>query len=121
MNVSYRARPIQLAGLFLTLLVSWLLWSGIYKPILLALGAVSCALTIWLAYRLGVFEDSIPLAILPRLPGYWTTFRKLLGLQGERNLAGRHITGLADHAGQIQCAVIVHITYGVNAYLKQTR
>jgi multicomponent Na+:H+ antiporter subunit E len=58
------------------LITAWLLWSGIYKPILLALGAVSCALTIWLAYRLGVFEDSIPLAVLPRLPGYWTWLMK---------------------------------------------
>ena len=71
MNVSYRARPIQLAGLFLTLLVSWLLWSGIYKPLLIGLGLFSCVLSLWLANRMGFFRHVMSLGSMLRLPALW--------------------------------------------------
>jgi len=59
----------------LTLLLfflTWLLWSGMYVPLLLVLGAASCALVTWLAKRIGFFD--IELYVLhqsPRLPGFW--------------------------------------------------
>ena len=61
----------QLIGLLLALLLSWLLWSGIYKPLLLWLGFFSCLLSVWLAQRMGFFYHTLPLRMLLRLPAYW--------------------------------------------------
>lgn len=65
------ASALQLVGLLLTLLVSWALWSGIYKPLLLWLGFFSCVLSVWLAQRLGFFQHLLPLKVFLRLPAYW--------------------------------------------------
>lgn len=65
------ARVPQLVGLLLALMVSWVLWSGIYKPLLLWLGIFSCVVSVWLAHRMGFFQYSIPLRALLRLPAYW--------------------------------------------------
>lgn len=51
--------PSLLARLVITALllsVSWLLWSGMYKPLLLSLGLVSVAVTMLLAYRMHFFK-----------------------------------------------------------------
>jgi len=51
---------------------AWLGWSGLYKPLLLALGAVSCLLVVFLARRMGAYADGSPLLrMLPRLPLFW--------------------------------------------------
>lgn len=66
--------------ILLTLLlffVTWLLWSGIYVPLLLVLGVASCMLVTWLARRIGFFD--IELYVLhqsPRLPGFWLWLMK---------------------------------------------
>jgi len=65
------ARPLQLVWLLLTLLVSWVLWSGIYKPLLLWLGLSSCLLSVWLAQRMGFFRHVMPLRAILRLPAHW--------------------------------------------------
>ena len=76
-KTSYRheqgeATPVALLFLLLVLGSAWLLWSGIYKPMILALGVLSCLLTLWLGIRMGFFDDSSHLArIMPRLPGFW--------------------------------------------------
>jgi multicomponent Na+:H+ antiporter subunit E len=64
-------RVLQLLGLLVTLLVSWVLWSGIYKPLLLWLGLFSCLLSVWLAQRMGFFRHAIPLRAVLRLPAHW--------------------------------------------------
>lgn len=56
---------------FAVLAIVWLLWSGIYKPLVLALGGFSCLITIYIAYRTGFFRESTALHVLPRIPGYW--------------------------------------------------
>ena len=65
------ALPLQLAGLLLILMVSWVLWSGIYKPLLLWLGLFSAVLGTWLAHRMGFFRHPIPPRALLRLPAFW--------------------------------------------------
>lgn len=51
---------------------AWLLWSGHYTPLLLALGALSCGLAYWIARRTGFFDrDVYSLHLGPRLPGFW--------------------------------------------------
>jgi multicomponent Na+:H+ antiporter subunit E len=58
--------------LLAALVVSWLLWSGIYKPLLLALGAASCWLAFWLSRRMGYFDDDLfALRFSRRLLLYW--------------------------------------------------
>jgi len=45
---------------FLTLLASaWLAWSGLFKPLLLSLGVLSCWLTFLIVRRMGYFNDEI--------------------------------------------------------------
>lgn len=65
------SRALHLGSLFLTLVVSWVLWSGIYKPLLLWLGLASCLLSVWLAQRMGFFLHPMPLRALLRLPLHW--------------------------------------------------
>lgn len=51
---------------------TWLLWSGIYAPVTLFLGAVSCILVTVLAVRIGFFDSELyALHFGKRLPGYW--------------------------------------------------
>ena len=58
--------------LLLILTVSWLVWSGLYKPLLIGLGAFSCMLSVYLANRMGFFRHQKDLlSLIPRLPGYW--------------------------------------------------
>ena len=61
----------QFAGLLLILMTSWMLWSGIYKPLLIGLGMGSCLLSLWLAKRMGFFTLGMPLHSLLRLPALW--------------------------------------------------
>ncbi|MGI1998275.1 Na+/H+ antiporter subunit E [Shewanella frigidimarina] len=58
--------------LLLILAISWLLWSGLYKPLVMSLGALSCLLSVYLAHRMGFFRHHTNLLrLMPRLPGYW--------------------------------------------------
>lgn len=62
-------RTAFVAGL---LAATWLLWSGIYVPLTLFLGAVSCVLVTILATRIGFFDSELyALHFGKRLPGYW--------------------------------------------------
>ena len=65
------ALPLQLTGLLLILMLSWVLWSGIYKPLLLGLGLFSAFLSTWLAHRMGFFRHQAMLKVLSSLPAYW--------------------------------------------------
>lgn len=57
--------------LLIPLVAAWLLWSGIYKPLLLALGLFSCLLTIYIKYRMEYFETEVfALRFGRRLIGY---------------------------------------------------
>lgn len=43
----------------LLLAIAWLAWSGLFKPLLLGLGVVSCLLTFVLVQRMGYFRDEL--------------------------------------------------------------
>ncbi len=58
-------------ALLLLLSAAWFFWSGIYKPILLWLGALSCVLSLFLAYRIGFFNQHSGLHLIPRIIWYW--------------------------------------------------
>ena len=53
------------------LTATWLLWSGLYTPLLLGLGALSVAVTLYLVRRMQILESLNILRMLPRLPAYW--------------------------------------------------
>ncbi|MEJ2255940.1 MAG: Na+/H+ antiporter subunit E [Woeseiaceae bacterium] len=67
--MSRRAATATALALLVLLAAAWLLWSGIYKPLLLWLGAFSCALTVYIAHRVGFFERASGLHVIPKLPG----------------------------------------------------
>lgn len=67
----YTATVGQLLTALTILMVSWLFWSGIYKPLLIGLGFFSCLLSLWLAKRTGFFRHALPLRSLLRLPSLW--------------------------------------------------
>jgi multicomponent Na+:H+ antiporter subunit E len=71
MVTKYTSTPRQLFGAFIVLMVSWLLWSGLYKPLLIGLGFFSCLLSLWLARRTGFFRHAMKLSALLRLPALW--------------------------------------------------
>ena len=72
-SASRAPRPLLRAAVLTAFLVAaWLLWSGLYKPLLLGLGVFSCALTVYLLQRMGYFESSaFPFRYSPRLLGFW--------------------------------------------------
>lgn len=65
------ARPAAVLLLLLILAISWVLWSGLYKPLVLGLGAFSCVLSAYMAHRMGFFRHQAVISLLPRLPAYW--------------------------------------------------
>lgn len=59
-------------SLFFALAVVWLLLSGHFDGLLLALGALSCGFVVYLARRMQVLDrEGHPLHLGFRLPGYW--------------------------------------------------
>lgn len=62
----------RLLTLTFLLAAAWLLWSGLYKPLLLGLGVLSCALTLEITRRMGYFaNDVFEFDYGFRLFGYW--------------------------------------------------
>ncbi len=58
--------------LLLLLAVAWLLWSGLFKPLLLGLGLFSCLLTFLVVRRMGYFDNQMfALRFNFRLFAYW--------------------------------------------------
>jgi multicomponent Na+:H+ antiporter subunit E len=61
-----------LISLALMLAILWLSISGVYKPLLFALGALSVALVVWLTERMEVLgAEHDPGTLSWRLPVYW--------------------------------------------------
>lgn len=59
-------------SLFLVLYVLWLLLSGHYDPLLLGLGALSCAFVTWIAHRMDVVDrEGHPIHLTWRALIYW--------------------------------------------------
>ncbi len=54
------------------LIAAWLLWSGLYKPLLIGLGAFSCAVIVVLARRMHYFNNELfALKYGAGILGYW--------------------------------------------------
>ncbi|MEJ2383536.1 MAG: Na+/H+ antiporter subunit E [Xanthomonadales bacterium] len=72
-DVAERSMAIgRMAVLAVLLAATWVLWSGMFKPLLLGLGAVSCLLVLYLARRMHLFEhDVISVRFTGRLLRFW--------------------------------------------------
>jgi len=67
-----RASVASAVMLGILLAAAWLLWSGLFKPLLLALGAFSCALVLVIARRMRLFDSSMfALRFMLRLIRFW--------------------------------------------------
>lgn len=78
------------------LAIAWLLWSGLYKPLLLSLGLFSCAITLVVLQRMGYFSNetfAFRYSLL-RLFSYWLWLGKeivMSSLAVTRLILRRHI------------------------------
>lgn len=53
-------------------ILAWLLWSGLYQPLLITLGVLSSLLVLYLARRMGFFEGRVySLHLIARLVPFW--------------------------------------------------
>lgn len=67
-----RTHTGSMVALAILLAAAWLLWSGLYKPLLLALGLISCVLVLVIAQRMRLFDtDILELRFLARLVRFW--------------------------------------------------
>ncbi len=63
---------MHIVVLFVTLMALWLLWSGLYLPLMLALGLASCVLVVWLTRRFETVDhESVPLHLGFGIFAYW--------------------------------------------------
>ena len=63
---------VRVASLAVALGAAWLLWSGLFKPLLLGLGLFSCVLTLYLSKRMGYFDSELfALRFSFRLMKFW--------------------------------------------------
>ena len=66
------SKPLNFALMGLALLAMWLLLSGLFKPLLIALAVLSVLLTLWLSARMGVVEpEHHPVWAALRYLPYW--------------------------------------------------
>ncbi len=71
-SASSSQRNARITVLLLLLVSAWLLWSGLYKPLLLSLGVLSCFLTFLVVRRIDYFDDELyALRLSLRLLRYW--------------------------------------------------
>ena len=58
--------------LLLLLVAAWFLWSGVFKPVLVVLGVISCLLTVYVVRRMGNFDPGVfAFRYNLRLIGFW--------------------------------------------------
>lgn len=64
---------IRLVLLAIALMAVWLIWSGLFKPLLIGLGLVSVAVTLWLVHRMDLTNKAyFTLDLIPSMLGFWT-------------------------------------------------
>lgn len=67
-----RSRKLRILFFLASLAVTWLVWSGFLKPLLLGLGVLSLWLTFLISRRMGYFDnDMLAPRFGLRLLGYW--------------------------------------------------
>jgi multicomponent Na+:H+ antiporter subunit E len=68
---------VRILSLLMLFVSAWLLWSGLFKPLLLGLGAFSCLLVTYLTHRLGYTDhENFRVNLNLRFLGYWAWLGK---------------------------------------------
>jgi multicomponent Na+:H+ antiporter subunit E len=63
---------VHVLGLGLALAGLWILLSGIFQPLILIFGAVSCVLVLYICRRMDVVDhEAVPLQVRFGIIGYW--------------------------------------------------
>ncbi len=112
-----RRKWLRVAIMAALLSAAWLLWSGLYKPLLLSLGAFSVALTLFLIDRKGYFTDNaFAFRYSVSLLGFWAWLGKEIVLSSlevakvvlSRRLAVKPSTVVIDvgHMDELDQAVL---------------
>jgi len=71
------AKVARMLRLLTLLIIAWLLWSGQFKPLLLALGAFSCVLVGYLTRRMDYIDNELfEVNFNLRFLGYWAWLAK---------------------------------------------
>lgn len=69
---SGKASPLAVLLLACLLAVSWFIWSGMFKPMLIGLGTLSIIITVYVAVRIRFFDHVQGMHLFAwRLPVYW--------------------------------------------------
>jgi multicomponent Na+:H+ antiporter subunit E len=68
---------LRAVSLWLTLFATWLLLSGVYEPLYIILGLVSCTVAVVIGVRMDVVDhESHPIHLTRRFPGYFLWLAK---------------------------------------------
>ena len=68
---------LRALGLYVLLMIAWLLWSGLFKPLLIGLGLFSSLITVVILYRMGYFgNETFAFRYGHRLLGFWAWLLK---------------------------------------------
>ena len=63
---------LRMLAFLAVLIVAWVLWSWFFKPLVVALGLVSCVLVVFVMYRMEYFKsEHYALRFSAKLPLYW--------------------------------------------------
>ena len=63
---------VHVVGLGASLMAFWLLMSGIFTPLLIALGIASILLVLYIAHRMDLYDhETFPFHLKGRIFGYW--------------------------------------------------
>ena len=63
--------------LLIALMLIWLLWSGLYTPLIMSLGVASCLLVVWLARKFqSIDRESVPVHLGLSVLTYWAWLLK---------------------------------------------
>ncbi|MFM1895031.1 MAG: hypothetical protein RLZZ385_105 [Pseudomonadota bacterium] len=67
----------RIGVLAVALTATWLIWSGLYKPLILGLGVLSLGITLWVVQRMDLTRKELfALDLVPRMLGFWAWLAK---------------------------------------------
>ena len=121
---------IRMLVLLVVLAATWLLWSWLFKPLVLGLGVFSCLLVVYLVHRMGYFGSELyALRLSGRFLLYWAWLLKEIFrssfdvariiLSPSLPISPRTIeidAGIPDPVGQTTLANSITLTPGTLAF-----
>lgn len=105
------------AGLVVLLAAFWLALSGHYTVLLLALGAASVALVVWISQRMEIVDEEQPIHLTPSLPRYvlWLMGQVLIAAVRVSRLVWSPRPALRPVVGRTDAAGMSHLVQTIYA------